>query len=44
MKEIEIFISKNSNLCLTLELLLPKLITGELSVDNLDIKTEGMTS
>jgi type I restriction enzyme S subunit len=44
MKEIENLISKNLNLNCTRDLLLPKLISGELDVDALDIKTEGMTA
>jgi type I restriction enzyme, S subunit len=40
----EILQEKNASLCRTRDLLLPKLISGELDVDTLDIKTEGMTS
>ena len=42
-QEIELIL-KNSILRRTRDLLLPKLITGELDVDTLDIKIEGMTS
>jgi type I restriction enzyme S subunit len=43
-KNIHYLACKNANLRRTRDLLLPKLITGELDVDTLDIKTEGMTS
>jgi len=43
-KSIIIMLSKNNNLRCTRDLLLPTLISGELNVDSIDIKTEAMTS
>ncbi len=38
--QIDNFVFRNQNLCQTRDLLLPKLISGEIDVKNLDIKTE----
>lgn len=39
-KQIEVLLNKNSNLRETRDLLLPKLISGEIDVENMDIVTE----
>ena len=38
-RQIEVFLLKNRNLCQTRDLLLPRLISGEIDVENLDINT-----
>ena len=38
-RQIKVFLLKNRNLCQTRDLLLPKLISGEIAVENLDINT-----
>jgi len=38
-RQIEVFLLKNDNLRKTRDLLLPRLISGEIDVENLDIKT-----
>ena len=43
-EQIKVLQLENVNIRRTRDLLLPKLISGELDVDTLDIKTEGMTS
>jgi type I restriction enzyme S subunit len=42
--QIHNMIFQNRTLCSTRDLLLPKLISGELNADTLDLKTEGMTT
>ncbi|MBD0261420.1 MAG: restriction endonuclease subunit S [Tolypothrix sp. Co-bin9] len=43
-RNLEIFIAKNQNLRNTRDLLLPKLISGEIDVENLDITTEDIAA